>query len=656
MAFQVSPGVNVSEIDLTTVVPSVSTTEGAIAGVFRWGPVGERVLVSSENDLVKRFGRPHSTSTTTLVQGTVESVKFDNLVLASDNNDATDTYTLTVGGVPFTTAQSGQVNGFGTVADLALAIQTALTGAGANDITATEVGGVLTISYTTAGDVIDYPVTLVYNGSSTDFVQGAVSRTQGVADTYATTAWSNVETWYTAADFLAYGNKLYVVRADNSAGFATDAESGISAKYPGAMGNSLSVEVITVDNWDTASAENKALFDSAPDAAHMHIVVRDTGGLFTGRENQLDAQGNVDDVVVEIYENVSSLEGARKADGTNNFVLDVLAQRSALISSVLVPTATSGLNALINGVDGDDEAGVALGAVQQAYDHFANAEEVDISLVLQGKALGANDYELGKYIIDNICEVRKDCVAFISPAKSDVVGVPNASTVTDNVIAFRDGLGSSSYGVMDSGYKYRYDKYNDRYTYTPLNGDIAGLCVRTDDVRDPWFSPAGYNRGQVKNVVKLAWNPSKAYRDQLYKKGVNPVITQSGEGTVLFGDKTLQAKPSAFDRINVRRLFIVLEKAVARASKYTLFEFNDEFTRAQFRNLVEPFLRDVQGRRGIYDFKVVCDETNNTPEVIDTNRFVGDIYIKPARSINFIQLNFVAVRTGVEFSEIVGQF
>jgi phage tail sheath protein FI len=244
---------------------------------------------------------------------------------------------------------------------------------------------------------------------------------------------------------------------------------------------------------------------------------------------------------------------------------------------------------------------------------------------------------------------------FASPDRGDVVGVTSGQAT--NVIEFRNQLRSSSYGVLDSGYKYMYDRYNDVYRYVPLNGDTAGLCVRTDTLRDPWFSPAGFNRGQIKNIVKLAWNPSdRADRDSLYKAGVNPVVTFPGQGTVLYGDKTLLAKPSAFDRINVRRLFIILEKAIATSAKFTLFEFNDDFTRAQFRNLVEPFLREVQGRRGIYDFKVVCDTTNNTAEVIDGNQFVGDIYIKPAKSINFIQLNFVAVRTGVEFSEVVGQF
>jgi len=209
---------------------------------------------------------------------------------------------------------------------------------------------------------------------------------------------------------------------------------------------------------------------------------------------------------------------------------------------------------------------------------------------------------------------------------------------------------------MDSGYKYQYDKYNDVYRYVPFNGDVAGLAVRTDDTRDPWFSPAGYNRGIIKNIVKLPYNPRQADRDVLYKSDINPIVNFPGQGTILFGDKTLLGKPSAFDRINVRRLFIVLEKAIATAAKFSLFELNDEFTRAQFKNLVEPFLRDVQGRRGIYDFAVICDGTNNTGEVIDRNEFIADIYIKPAKSINFIQLNFVAVRTGVEFSEIIGKF
>ena len=254
-----------------------------------------------------------------------------------------------------------------------------------------------------------------------------------------------------------------------------------------------------------------------------------------------------------------------------------------------------------------------------------------------------------------IAETRKDCIVFVSPPKANVVYATAGAEVT-NITTTAATYTKSSFAVMDTGWKYQFDKYNDVYRWVPLNGDIAGLCARTDNERDPWFSPAGLNRGVIKNVVKLAWNPTKAERDTLYKAGVNPVVTFPGEGTILYGDKTLLNRPSAFDRINVRRLFIVLEKSIAKAARSSLFEFNDEFTRASFINLVEPFLRDVQGRRGIYDFRVVCDTTNNTGEIIDQNQFVGDIYIKPARSINFIQLNFVAVRTGVAFEEIVGKF
>jgi len=249
-------------------------------------------------------------------------------------------------------------------------------------------------------------------------------------------------------------------------------------------------------------------------------------------------------------------------------------------------------------------------------------------------------------------------VAFVSPDIDETIASSNQTVATrnnnsrDKALALKNDVGSNSYAFIDSGYKQMYDRYNDIYRYVPLNGDIAGLVVRTDETTDPWYSPAGFNRGQIKGVIKLAWNPTLAFRDVIYPKGINPVVTFPGEGTVLFGDRTAQTKPSAFDRINVRRLFIVLEKAISIAAKYQLFEFNDAFTRSMFVSMVEPFLRDVQARRGVYDFKVICDESNNTPEVIDSNRFVADIYVKPARSINFIQLNFIATRTGVNFEEV----
>lgn len=527
MAFQLSPGINTSEIDLTTVVPAVSTTTGAIAGVFAWGPVNEPILISSEVDLVNRFGKP-------------------------------------------------------------------VTGL-------------------------------------------------------------NIETFFTAADFLAYGNSLYVTRADTGVTAVPTpgspaALSGFAAKYQGDLGNSLKVMVATSSTYASSNAVLKSVVSSAPISGEAHIVVLDTSGAFTG--------GAVN-AVLEVFEDVSLSTNAKKPDGTNNYFAEVVNIKSKYIkvsstannSVLLDPLSPTIDSPLASGANGSDENSIVIGTLQTAYDKFANPEEIDVSLMMQGPARGTNDVQLANYLA-TIVESRKDAMLFVSPARSDVVDVSDKVT---NVTAFSNALTPSSYMVVDSGYKYRYDRYNDTYVYTPLNGDIAGLCARTDNQRDPWYSPAGYNRGSIKNVIKLAYNPVKAERDALYKAAVNPVITQPGQGTVLFGDKTHFLKPSAFDRINVRRLFIVLEKAITRASNSTLFEFNDEFTRAQFRNIIEPFLRDVQGRRGIYDFRVVCDESNNTGEVIDRNEFIGDIYIKPARAINFIQLNFVAVRTGVEFEEIVGQ-
>lgn len=396
----------------------------------------------------------------------------------------------------------------------------------------------------------------------------------------------------------------------------------------------------------------------------ISVVVVDEDGKFTG------APGTV----LEVYQNLSRSTDAKNDDGTTAFYKTVINDNSryvwatgdrtgaasATAASVAPSTAaTPYTKSFTQGRDGTTESTIPVSALANAYDLFADPTSVDVSLIIQGKARGTtgdNYAQLANYLIDNIAEQRKDCMVFISPDKNDVVGTGVENQQASNVVAFRNSVRNTSYAVIDSGYKYQYDKYSDVYRYIPLNGDIAGLTARSDDLRDPWFSPAGFTRGQLRNLVKLAWNPTKNDRDLLYKSDVNPVVTFPGQGTVLFGDKTALGRSSAFDRINVRRLFIILEKTIATASNSTLFEFNDEFTRAQFRNLVEPFLRDVQGRRGIYDFRVVCDETNNTAEVIDSNRFVGDIYIKPAKSINYIQLNFVAVRSGVEFNEVVGQF
>jgi hypothetical protein len=370
--------------------------------------------------------------------------------------------------------------------------------------------------------------------------------------------------------------------------------------------------------------------------------------------------------VLEVFENVSKASDAKDTTGASNYYKDIVNNRSKYIwwaqhnsNNTNAGSASNGVtygapakNQTVSLTNGSNGSAATAGEINTALNKFRSSEDVDISFIL----IGGNGQTVATHAINNIANVRKDCLVCLSPTKSSVVnnGTYVGKEAVD-IVTYRNTLPSSSYAVMDSGWKYQYDKYNDLYRWVPLNGDTAGLMVRTDSVRDPWFSPAGFNRGNIKNVVKLAYNPSKADRDDLYKNSINPIVTFPGQGTVLYGDKTMTGEPSAFDRINVRRLFIVLEKAISTAANFTLFELNDDFTRAQFKNLVEPFLRDVKGRRGITDFKVVCDTTNNTSGVIERNEFVGDIYVKPNRSINFIQLNFVAVRTGVEFSEIVGQ-
>jgi hypothetical protein len=405
----------------------------------------------------------------------------------------------------------------------------------------------------------------------------------------------------------------------------------------------------------------------------MHIVVYDTTGDITGYD--ADVAGQRGSSVIETYTAVSKSSVARTSTGSSNYYADVIFRESNYIywtdhisAGSNWGTDTTSTYTVVHPITidsltgGTDDLAPSAGELELGYDKFADTELHDINLIIGGKGGGAGDtaatQDTHVTMITDLCEVRRDCVGFVSPYRSATVGVASSSATSaravNNLKTAYDLCPASSYMVFDSAYKYMYDKYNDVYRYVPMCGDTAGLCAYTDGVADPWFSPAGYNRGNVRGAIKLSFNPDKAARDILYQARVNPVVNFPGQGVVLFGDKTSLAKPSAFDRINVRRLFLVLEKAIATASKYMLFEFNDEFTRAQFRNMVEPFLRDVQGRRGIFDFKVVCDSTNNTGEVIDRNEFIGDIYIKPARSINFITLNFVAVRTGVSFSEVGG--
>ena len=639
MPFQVSPGVNVSEIDLTTVVPADSTTEGALAGVFKWGPVNTRVLVDSEETLAARFGKPQTGFNPETFFTAANFLAYGNKLYVTRVAD--------------TAAKNAAVNTSPRVDN-------------EDDLSNIQAGNHWVAKYPGA---LGNSIKVSLCRSANDYLETSTATILIEAGASAGTTSADLSTGGSGAGLIVVGDVLKVGNTSPGVGIhyltvkAIDTTAiTFEQKYTGVVaiaGSTHTVERLWGHHNLVSSAPGTSAYVEAKGGVgdEVHVVVSDEDGLITGEKGS----------ILEVFEGLSRATDAKTESGESNFWCDVIDSRSNYVwgtkafglaanttaaTSTALTTENASYSSLDGGVDSDAEDSIALASLISGYDLYKSAEDVDISLLLQGK--GNADGTLAKYLIDNIADDRKDCVVFISPDREDVVN--NSNGAKDAIIAYRNSLTNSSYAFLDSGYKYMYDKYNDVYTYVPLNGDMAGLAVRSDELRDAWFSPAGFNRGQIKNIVKLAYNPKKADRDILYQADVNPVVTFPGQGTVLFGDKTLLGKPSAFDRINVRRLFIVLEKAISTASKFTLFEFNDPFTRSQFKNLVEPFLRDIQGRRGIYDFKVVCDETNNTGEVIDGNRFIGDIYVKPAKSINFIQLNFVAVRTGVEFNEIVGQF
>ncbi len=588
MGFLVSPGVEVNEIDMTNIIPALSTSIGAYAGEFNWGPSGRIVTVSSEAELASTFGAP------------------------------------------------------------------SVSGANAD---------------------------------------------------------RKARSFFTAASFLKYGNTLRVSRAvpndaKNAYSGLTDIDvitdiddfentankpAGAYARYAGSLGNGLKVVVITENNdgdsyYGTGSGSTVSEYVSQlsylPGTTewaaaltgdeYIHdecaVLVIDTEAKFSSTR----------DAVLERFEGLSLAKNAKTVDGANNYFIDVINTQSQYVYAYDLETKfltattpvelsttsdstaftykTSGAEfafTLDNGSDGT----LIAGTVTAALDLFDEGDAVDINFIFAQTISETENVQ--KPIDDELIEIamdRRDVIAFISaPLIIATTGLSGtADTKKNTVTEYFDSLSSTSYAVFGSTPVQMYNKYTDRFIWVPDSGHVAGLCAYTDDVTEPWFSPAGLNRGQLRGVSKLALNPNKTQRDDLYKARVNPIVSFPGEGIVLYGDKTALSRPSAFDRINVRRLFITLEKAIATFAKYQLFELNDEFTRRAFRAAVEPYLRIVQARRGITDFRVICDTTNNTGAVIDSNGFVADIYIKPARSINFITLNFIATRTGVEFKEIVG--
>ena len=631
MAFQLSPGVQVTERDLTSVVPAVGTSIGGTAGEFIWGPTNEVITISSENELVSRFGRPPIVGTT-----------YRTWFAAASFLAYTSTLKV-VRAIDTATARNAGSTAGVLIENENDYINNHFSGAGSNGMWAAKcpgaIGDSLKVSFADSSSFGAATLT----GTITSAIDSTTVTGSGTAfdDELVVGSILQDSTGATIGTVLTIGSATSLTLAANAAVAVTGA-AGKRGAWPYAAQFDYAPSATAYGT--AASATNDEL----------HIIVVDEGGEFTGTPG----------TILEKFAGVSKASDAKDSVGRSNYYKTVVNQRSQYIWWTAHPaggsnnwgglaaakafttdaTAPESIVRLSGGVSGS----VVAGDLQTAFGLFANDELIDVNLIFVGDAAAT----VGVYVIDNVAEVRKDCMVFLSPAAASVVD--QVGSEATNIVAEVSSptLTRSSYAVFDSGYKYMYNRYYDQYIWVPCNGDVAGLCAATDNIADPWFSPAGYNRGAIKNAVKLSYSPNKSDRDTLYKAGVNPIVGFPGSGIVLFGDKTLLDKPSAFDRINVRRLFIVLEKAIATSAKFQLFEFNDAFTRAQFKNLVEPFLRDVQGRRGIYDFRVVCDETNNGTQVVDSNQFVADIFIQPAKSINFIQLNFIATRTGIAFEEV----
>lgn len=638
MAFSVSPSVIVREVDASQAVPAVATPPGAIAGIFKWGPTNEPILITSENELVNRFGKPTDDNYETFFTA-ADYLSYSNalyVVRADDGSvtaSSTDTSDADANNHVFGAFEAKYPGALGNALEVAWVTSDGFS----NDLIAVGALNVNKVSNTSVAQTI---------GFNTDELSFEVPNT------------APIPLIPSVGDVLVIGNSSVgyqelqvasITETDIEQTFGTGntaVTATIGYRYDLTFTRKYTLAENTLSNLSiTKKWQYASFFAKPPSPNHIHVAVIDKTGVITGAPN----------TVAERFENISTTVGATLPQGTTNYFVNVINNFSSWVNianTSVIGTATGNVTAyerLVNGTDATTETSATLSSLAFAYDTLQNGNEIDISFVLQGK--GDDAATRANYIISNLCESRKDCVAFISPSKEAVVDEAKTNSKLTNVIAYRNKIQNTSYAFMDSGYKYRYDKYNDVYRYTPLNGDMAGLASRVE----PWESPAGYRKGVIKNVVKLAFNPSKPQRDQLYSSDINPVMSQVGNGIVLFGDKTLLGITSAFDRINVRRLFIAVEKSIATAAESFLFEFNDEFTQTQFRNIVDPFLRDIQGRRGIIDYRVVSDSTVNTPEIIDQNKFRANIFIKPARSINVIELTFVATRTGVEFDEIVGQ-
>ena len=666
MAFLLSPGVQVNEKDLTNVVPAVATSIGAFAGPFTWGPTGQAITCASEGDLLTNFGKPTTANAVSFQTGASflkygNTLKVSRSISTSDAKNAIATWNSGSAYVAGTSLLIGNSDVFESTLTSTIGTNSTFVarypGALGNSLGAFVVTPV-TAATNAYAKLFDYVPSFNSNNPTVVTTRSAGSTGSGTSIlTIASTAFATIP----------FTTSMYVIGAGGTIA------SAVSISSSTASGANILITLGTPLVSAVTTASSFTFFE----ADEVHVAIVDLDGAISGTAG----------TILEKWQNLSLFTDGKRADGTNNYYKDYINRNSAYVyanllsaeitnadttttasaSFVRLPVSTSALIHILgntnyidgktgnSGTAGADGTVGATGDISTALDVFADATTIDINLLFCGDTTVTTGLSIAEQKVQSIANTRKDTVGFIS-APVTIYQNSSATTKQTNVLAkFNDSSAThDSYSVFDSTPLYVYNKYQDNYIWIPACGHMAGLCANTDTVADAWFSPAGYNRGNLKGVTKLAYMPDQTSRDGLYQASINPIVSFPGQGILLFGDKTAQSKPSAFDRINVRRLFIVLEKAIATAAKYQLFELNDRFTQAMFRNMVEPFLRDVTGRRGITDFLVVCDGTNNTPQVVDSNQFVADIYIKPARSINFMTLNFIATRTGVSFSEVTG--
>jgi len=708
-----SPGIVVREVDLTIGrVDSATDKNAAIVAPFTKGPVNLPIIIESEQDLIDNFGKPQNVddqveywmvAASYLAYGGQMSV-----VRAADAqlNNATDD-----GGTVVINSVDDYINkGYDENILAGTVIASRNPGSWANGVKVAIIDGKAdqTLGVSTTNAVVGYGITqavpagtVVAGAGSTSvltgyfkgIITGIGASTLEVKFLSHVTADGATETEkdYEASGTYKFGNVESTIYTN--AGVAT------STPTPFSNADWFDSQTITTTNGDPinwnqiAERPGTSAYAAARNSRfdEVHVVVIDDDGDITGNAG----------TILEKQLSLSKAKDAEFSAGTSSYWRKFLLNNSDNIFGLSGPTGavTTAFSSAFTKVtdeawdqnaqnikfaangnvgyslsggknyDGTDDITntgaltATLGDLSNGYGLFENTEEYDIDFLLMGSGSHptVTAQSLANKLI-SVAEIRKDAIAFISPNKSTFItnagtttaSLNSATDTTDKVIEYYASITSSTYAVFDSGYKYMFDRFGNTFRYIPLNGDIAGTCARNDINNFPWFSPAGTARGAILNAVKLAYNPSQAQRDKLYTNRINPVIFSPGAGIILFGDKTGFGKASAFDRINVRRLFLFIENAISNAAKDQLFEFNDEITRTNFVNVVEPFLRDVQAKRGINDFRVVCDETNNTAAVIDNNEFVADIFVKPARSINFIGLTFVATRTGISFEEVIG--